>query len=190
MDGLLDLKGIEEVKELSEPEKKLAIILAKCDTHFKVESQNKETGSFFGIIPNGVCRGVEQFDYYFNCSGDYLEVEYVHIYDYGEGIEEQVLELDDTTKLKIIGKCMLFVEEQKMEKPESFVCTKDCENCDAFEFTMTQKALKSENGKFIGRKNDMNYTCQFLETNVDFETERAIFNYDFAAKLYEKGEIK
>ena len=60
---------------------------------------------YYGYIKDDSIR--QGYEYYFNCSGDFSEIEYVHIFDYGEGIEENVCRVSDSLRKLTIGKCLL-----------------------------------------------------------------------------------
>lgn len=90
-----------------------AINLAINDKTLKVFDCNKN-GMYSGIVPDYDYLGRESFSYYFTCSSDFKEIEFVHIYDRGEGCEEDVLEINEEKKLLIIGKCLLYKYSQKV----------------------------------------------------------------------------
>lgn len=57
-----------------------------------------------------------KYDYYFNCSEDFSNIEYVHIFDAGEGIEERVCQISEKLKKTIIGKCLIYRYSQLAAK--------------------------------------------------------------------------
>ena len=66
-----------------------------------------------------------------------------------------------------------------------FKCTKNCEDCDAFEMNGKQQPLeKQENGAFLLQDNNIIYSCQFLETETKFTASNMRYNHIEATKLF------
>lgn len=107
MIGFLKTRG--PVRKETGIDRTKAVNMALMNNKLKVIEKNNH--GYFGIVPREDHFGRECYDYYFTCSEDFSEIEYVHIYDHGEGCEEDVLEIRDEWKLAIIGKCILFKME-------------------------------------------------------------------------------
>lgn len=108
MIGFLKTRG--PVNEEQGIDRTKAINMALLDHELRVESIDITSSGtyYFGTVPTVDYRGIESYDDYFTCSEDFQDIEYVHIYDYGEGIEEGICTITDDFKLLIIGKCLLY----------------------------------------------------------------------------------
>lgn len=93
-----------DIDEISE-----ALHLALKDDRLIVTDSSDDDDIWWGYLGYEKSEfGSHKYDYYFNCSEDFSRIEYIHIFDAGEGIEETLCRISDKLRLTIIGKCLIY----------------------------------------------------------------------------------